>query len=212
MAGSIVVDILKETTNLVDSLGVKDLIQLGTKLTQQSIDAGVKVYAKKTEEKDSLIEIPEIYTSDYRLKLDDAKRWLEEDGLKVEGVVVQPDIAFKDCSDFEVIATNYKLGKKVKSGTRIILKYVTSEVIETSKKLFEDSEKKKLEAEREKAEKRKELAEATKQKSKEVITNIQHGFGGFVTNRKKDVGGIISNLTKKEKPNDVDETGGNNNS
>ena len=55
----------------------------------------------------------------------------------------------------EVIGTNFKLKQKVKPGTRIILKYVTAEVVEASRKLFEESEKLKAEKEQEKAEKNK---------------------------------------------------------
>ncbi len=147
--------------------GVQDLVQLGTSLTEQ---------------RQSMIAIPEIYSSDYRLKLEDARRILEEDGLKVEAVAAQPDIEYKDCANLEVVATNYKLGKKVKPGTRIIVRYVTTKVIKASQKLFEESERLKAEEEQKKAEaasekihKKAEKNEKTKLKLNATVGNIQRG-------------------------------------
>ena len=188
--------ILKDAADLVsDALGVKDLVQLGVYLTQQGIDAGSKAYTKRAEERSALVEVPELYSNDYRLKLDDARRWLEEDGLKVEAVVVQPDIAFKDCSDFEVVATNYELKQKVKPGTRIIVKYVTSEVIEASQRLYDEIESQKIEDNQRKAEQ----AAKKKENFDKTVTNVQHGISGVVTNAQKGIKGIFSNLPTKEK-------------
>ena len=183
--------VIKDTVALIDALGVKDLVELGTSLMQQGVD-----------ERKSLVEVPEVYAADYRLKLDDAKRWLEEDGLKVEAVVVQPDIAFKDCSDLEVVATNYTSKQKVKPGTRIVLKYVTSEVIDASRKLFEESEKKKVEEQAEKAKKKAEQNAKIKQNLGNAAAKIQHGADKAATNTKKGVTKIFSSVTKKESPKD----------
>ncbi|MCL2547252.1 MAG: hypothetical protein FWE06_08720 [Oscillospiraceae bacterium] len=119
-------------TKLIGAAGINDIVKLGLDLT-----------AKKVEERSTRIEVAEVYSSDYRLKLQDAKRWLEEDGLRVEPVVPQPDIAYKDCSEYEVVATNFKLKQKVAPGTRVILRYVTAEVIEASQKLFDEMENQK---------------------------------------------------------------------
>jgi len=181
-------EILKGVTELVDVLGVKDLVQLGASLTQQGIDAGSKAYAKRAEEKDALVEIAEVFSEDYRLKLDDAKRWLEEDGLRAEGVVVQPSIEYKDCSEFEVVASNYKLGNKVAPGTRIILKYVTAEVIKASQRLFEESEQEK----EKNSQKKTENAVKNKQALDKTITNVQSGFSNLVTSTKKGIKGLLS--------------------
>lgn len=198
-------NVIKETAGLVDVLGVKDIVQLGVSLTQQGIDAGAKAYAGKAEERKALVEIAEIYASDYRLKLEDAKRWLEEDGLRVEAVVVQPDIAYKDCSDLEVVATNYQLKQKVKPGTRIILKYVTSEVIEACQKLYDESERQKAEVEKQKAEKQAEKAKEkaeqdakNKQKLDEAVANVRSGFNHAVSSTQKGIEGVFSNFKKKE--------------
>ena len=175
-------------------IGVKDLIQLGASLTQQGINVGTKVYVKKAEENKALVEIPEIYSSDFRLKLKDAMDWLKEDGLNAAPVIVQPNIKFKDCSDLEIVGTNYKLGKKVKPGTRIILKYVTTDVIEDSRKLFDESERQKAEAKQKKAEQ----SAKNKQKLEQTVANAQQGLNDAVTNTKENIEGVLSNFTKKK--------------
>ena len=109
--------------------GVPDLIKLADKLLSQ---------------RDGTVEVPKVISDDFRLTLEQAESWLIQDGLTPRPVLVNPDIAYKDCSDREVVATNYKLGKKVKTGTPIILQYVTAEVIDASKKLYEESEKEKI--------------------------------------------------------------------
>lgn len=185
---------------LAEAVGVKDLVQLGVSLTQQGVDAGTKAYAIKAEQRKALVEMPEIYSSDYRLKLEDAKRWLEEDGLKPEAIIVQPDIAYKDCSDLEVVASNYKLKQKVKPGTRIILRYVTSEVIEASQKLFEESERQKAEVKQKKAEQ----TIKNKQNVDKAVANVQQGFNDAVANTQKGIEGLILNLPKKKRKNSKD--------
>lgn len=173
---------------LVKAGGVMALVELGTSLAQQGIDAGIKAHNRKSEEKETLVKIPEMYSSDFRLKLEDATRWLEEVGLKAVAVVVQPNIAYKDCSDLEVVATNYKLKQKVRPGTHVILKYVTSEVIEASQKLFDESERQKAE----KAKQKSERNAINKQKLDETVANVQHGFNDVLTNTQKGIEGLFS--------------------
>jgi len=168
-------------------------------LAKPYVDAAIKAYNRINEEKKTLIEVPEIYSSDYRLKLEDAKRWLEEDGFKVATVIAQPAIRFKDCSDLEIVYTNYKPKQKAKPGTRIILKYVTSEVIEASCRLFDESEKQKAEAKQKKAEKKAEQAIKKKQILDNAVANVQHGIGDAVTSAQKGIEGVFSNLPNKKK-------------
>ena len=200
--------IIKEISDLVDALGVKDIVQLGTSLTQKGVDAKTNAYIEKLEERKILVEVPELYSSNYRLKIDDAKRWLEEDGLKAEVVVVHPNIEYKNCFDLEVVATNYKLGEKVKPGTRIILKYVTSEVIKASQKLFDEyerqkaaTEQKKIENQEEKTEKKVEQNARNKQRLDETMANVQKKFNSVANNTKKGIAGISSKLKKNDNSN-----------
>jgi len=197
---------IKAVTDLIETVGVNDSVKLGVSMTRRGVDAGSKAVAKKSEERSTLVEVPEMYSSDYRLKLEDAKRWLEEDGFRPEAVVVQPNIIYKDCAEFEVVATNYKLGKKVKPGTRIILRYVTSEVIATSQEMFIESEKHKAETEREKAENQAVRAEIraghavkNKQNLDKTVATVQHGLNDAIASTQKGVKGLLSNISRKKK-------------
>jgi len=107
----------------------------------------------KAKEKNALDEVPEIYSPNYHLKLKAAKRWLKKAGFKVEPIIAQPNVALADCLDLEVVDTNIKPGQKVNPGTRIVVVYVTTKVIEDSRKLFMESQRQKAEIEQKKAEK-----------------------------------------------------------
>lgn len=189
--------IIKDVTGLVNALGVKELVQLGTSLTQQGVEAGAKAIAKKSEERGSLVEVAEVYSDSYHVDVEDAKRWLEEDGLRAETVLALPDIAYKDCRESEVVASNFKLGEKVKPGTRIILIYVTAEVIGASRLLFEEFEKLK-----------EEKAAKSKQSRDKAKESVQKGFNSVVATTQKGIGGLLSKIPKKEKsgPGDIDDT------
>ena len=197
--------ITKDAKRIAVTAGISGLVNLGLSLAEKGVDVGSKYYTKKAEEKDSLIKIPEVLSPDYRVNLNDAIRWLEEDGLKAESVVVKPDIAYKDYADMEVVATNYKLNKKVKPGTRIILKYVTAEVIKASKELFEESEKLRIVTEEEKqaqkekkAQKKVEQGIKNREKLDETVTTVKEGLNDVVANTQKGFSKVVSSLTKKE--------------
>ena len=178
----------KDVSDLVDSLGitggVSDLIKLGTSIVEASV-----------EEKNSLVSVAEIYGSDYRLKLDDATRWLEEDGLKVEPVIVQPNIEYKDCSEFEVVATNFELGAKVSPGTRIIVKYVTSEVIEISQQMYSEAKQAELEIEQDKINRKEARATKNKETLDKTVSGFKSGFGKIVNATKEGVSKIKNKET-----------------
>ena len=189
---------------LFDSVGA--LIQLGVSLTERGVDAGAMAIAKKVEERDAMVEVPVIYSSDYRLKLADATRWLEEDGFKVEAIIAQPDIEYKDCADLEVVASNYKLKQRVEPGTRIILRYVTSEVIEASQALFDEAERQKADTEQKKAEKQAKRAEKRADQAKRIKQNInkatdsvQSGFSKAVLKTQKGIDEIAQKRLDKRK-------------
>jgi len=176
---------IKSVISFAEAAGVTDLCQLGVSMAERAV-----------EERGTMVEVAEVHSSDYHLKLDEAKRWLEEDGLKTEAVIVKPDIAFKDCADMEVVGTNFKLGQKVKPGTRIIVKYVTADVIEASQKLYEEGEKQKAEEQQKKTEQ----AEKNKQKFDNAVSTVQDGLSSGITS----VGNLFSKKLKKSEDKDSD--------
>ena len=149
--------------------------------------------------------MPELYAEDYHVKLDEAKRWLEEDGFRAEAVVVKPNIIYKDCENYEVVGTNYSLKDKVAPGTRIILRYVTTEVIEASRRLFEEAEQAQAEAEQTKLEeqaaktaKRAEQAETVKQRIGDTASTAQRGIGIAATTVQSGAKSVFGKFTKSK--------------
>lgn len=195
---------------VIDAVGIKDLVQLGGTLTQQGIEAGTKARANRMEEKKSLVKIPDISHQDYEVSLDDAKRWLEEDGFRVEAVSVKPNAKYRECTENEVVATNYRRNQKVKRGERIILQYVTAETIAASRRLFEESErikheklqmKSEIKAQRKADQTRlkEEKSAVGKQKIDKVTGDVQQGLSDAVKNTQEGVKKIVSKVRRREK-------------
>lgn len=168
---------------MLEADAAKALVDIGASLLKRGAEAGIVNINEKIEDNKTLIEIPELYSKDFILTLEEATRWLEEDGLKVRSVVAKPDINYKDCKDTQVVDSNPKLKQKVKPGTRVILQYVTTEVIEDSKKLFNESEKLKAD----KADKKAAQAAKNKETLNEAVANV-----------KQSVENVISKISKKE--------------
>jgi hypothetical protein len=164
---------------------------------------GEKILTDKIEESKHLIEIPRIISSDGYVKLEEAKRYIESAGLKAGEAIAKENAALKDCSAFDVVGRSDKQKKRVPPGTRIILYYVTQEVIEKSKRLFIEAEKQKAEEKRKKIEQMESKANekiAQKEKNKQMIEgtfeDIKHGFVDAALIAQNRIKGIISNRKK----------------
>ena len=208
---------IKSVISFAEAAGVTDLCQLGVSMAERAV-----------EERGTMVEVAEIHASDYHLKLDDAIRWLEEDGLKTEAVIVKPDIAFKDCIDMEVVGANYKLGQKVKPGTRIIVKYVTVDVVKASRKIYREQEKTKAKEKQDKIDKIEKIkqekkdkveknkqekilkaennkqariakAEKNKEKREKTVATVQNGLSNTMSKTKNSIGGLFSKTPKNKK-------------
>lgn len=139
--------------------------------------------AAKLEERKKIIDISSIVSEKGYVKLDVAKKLLEESGLKVYEAVAKADGEFRDCSEFDVVYIDCKHKSKVPPGTLAGLYYVTAEVIEKSRQLHAEAERQKAEAEQMKTEKREEksrkrLARTVKLKQKRgaIAENIKRVF------------------------------------
>ena len=105
-----------------------------------------KEVADAVHERKAYVDIPPLYGKELSLEVEQAKAALEAVGLRAELVPVrQASAAYKDCFDLQVVCSTPRHKRKVKPGTLIFLQYVTTEVIEESKSIFEESEKQKLE-------------------------------------------------------------------
>ena len=99
-------------------------------------DVVVPTVITKLEPKD-LVEVPTICSKEIRQSLADVTKTLEERGLKITPIAVVKDPKYKDCFDGEVVGSNQKSNQKIPRGSYVEVYYVTSDIIEASKLLFE---------------------------------------------------------------------------
>jgi len=178
---------IKQASKDIDDIA-KALVVVGTAFVslEPVINTVAKTVKEKFEERKDLINIPELYSRDFPIKLERGIILLKECNLKVEPVAVRDaNIKYKDCFDLQIIGSKPKHKQKVKPGTIVFLKYVTSEVIEESKKLF-----------LEKTNKRSEQKEKNKRIVDGVITNVQRGAIDITTKIKNQIERVLVNHNK----------------
>lgn len=159
-------------------------------LVKPAIDA-VRDYADKTiEERKKLVSVPELYSKEYPLSVEQAVEILESCGLKatlVKMSTADANIQYRHCFDSQVIKSLPKSKTKVERGTAVLIKYITQEVIDESQQMFDISEKRKEEQHFEKSVKRTE-------KTKQVVS----GIIGTVQESTKKIPSAFHKSTKKE--------------
>lgn len=162
-------------------------------LVKPAIDA-VRDYADKTiEERKKLVSVPELYSKEYPLSVEQAVEILESCGLKatlVKMSTADVNIQYRNCFDSQVIKSLPKSKTKVERGTAVLIKYITQEVIDESQQMFDISKKRKEEQHFEKSIKRTERKEKTKQ--------VVSGIIGTVQENAKKIPSAFHKSTKKE--------------
>lgn len=162
-------------------------------LVKPAIDA-VRDYADKTiEERKKLVSVPELYSKEYPLSVEQAVEILESCGLKatlVKMSTADANIQYRNCFDSQVIKSLPKSKTKVERGTAVLIKYITQEVIDESQQMFDISKKRKEEQHFEKSIKRTERKEKTKQ--------VVSGIIGTVQENTKKIPSAFHKSTKKE--------------
>ena len=154
-------------------------------LVEPAINIAQDQINKIAEERNQLVEVPELYSKGFPLTIEQATKLLDGLGFKFELIKLSISDAkskYKDCFDLQVIETHPKAKQKVKPGSNILIKYITQEVIDESQKIFEEAVKQKI---------------ANKEKTKQTVTNA-------IDVAKKGVQKIPSVFTKRNKE-DADE-------
>lgn len=146
----------KPNGNIGGTLGlVAGIVGSVTPIAVELID---RIPKKETvSPSEEMISMPELCSKKFPLKMEEAKELLESRGLKTLAIEVRlrdAGVRYKDCFDFQVVGTDRKPNSKVKSGDTVIVQYVTQEVINESRLIFEKIEQEKADAKQVKAEKR----------------------------------------------------------
>lgn len=117
-------------------------------LVKPAIDA-VRTYADKViDDRKSLVSVPELYSKEYPLTVEQAVELLENCGLKatlVKMAITDAAAQYSGCFPSQVIKTRPRSKQKVERGSSVLVKYITQEVIDESKRMHEISEKHKIE-------------------------------------------------------------------
>lgn len=140
----------------------------------------IQDYASKTsEDRKRLVSVPELYSKEYPLSVEQAVELLDNCGLKstlVKTSIDDADVKYRKCFASQVISTKPKGKQKVEPGTMVLVKYITQEVIDESQKIFEELEAKKNEVALNKKNKHLEREQRTKQIVQEARSKVQKVF------------------------------------
>lgn len=154
----------KPNGNIGGTLGlVAGIVGAVTPLAVELIDR----IPKKEElgPSEELIFMPKLCSKKFPLKLDEAKELLESRGLKALSIEVRlrdACVKYKDCFELQVVGSDRKPNSKLKPGDTVIVQYVTQEVINESRRIFEEAEQQKAALKQERAVKRAEQMERAK--------------------------------------------------
>lgn len=140
----------------------------------------IQDYASKTmKEQKHLVSIPELYSKEYPLSAEQAVELLNNCGLKstlVKTSIDDANIKYRKCFASQVISTKPRGKQKVEPGTMVLVKYITQEVIDESKKIFEELKTRKNDATLRKKNKRLEWKQRTKQTVQDARSKVQKVF------------------------------------
>lgn len=177
----------KPNGNIGGTLGlVAGIVGAVTPLAVELIDR----IPKKEElgPSEELIFMPELCSKKFPLKLDEAKELLESRGLKALPIEVRlrdACVKYKDCFELQVVGSDRKPNSKLKPGDTVIVQYVTQEVIDESRRIFEEAEQQKTALKQERAVKRAEQMERAKAAAGDAAAKARAGVEKMIRRDKK---------------------------
>lgn len=177
----------KPNGNIGGTLGlVAGIVGAVTPLAVELIDR----IPKKEElgPSEELIFMPELCSKKFPLKLDEAKELLESRGLKALSIEVclrDACVKYKDCFELQVVGSDRKPNSKLKPGDTVIVQYVTQEVINESRRIFEEAEQQKAALKQERAVKRAEQMERAKAVAGDTAAKARAGVEKMIRRDKK---------------------------
>lgn len=149
---------------------------IADKAVNIAAEAAQNVLERKIETQSNLIEVPQICDNDFPLSLEQAVELLESYGFKVTAVKMQSqdaNVKYRQCFDSQVIASVPKAKQRISPNTRIMLKYITQDVIDESQRLYEAAEQRKNELAEARNIKHAEQKEKAKQLASDAVDILQ---------------------------------------
>lgn len=183
----------KPNGNIGGTLGfVAGIVGAVTPLAVELIDRIPK--KEELAPSEELIFMPELCSKKFPLKLDEAKELLDSRGLKALPIEVRfrdACVKYKDCFELQVVGSDRKPNSKLKPGDTVIVQYVTQEVIDESRRIFEETEQQKAALKQERAIKRAEQVECAKAVAGDTAAKARAGVEKIVhrdVKKKKELG------------------------
>ena len=177
----------KPNGNIGGTLGlVAGIVGAVTPLAVELIDRIPK--QEELGPSEELIFMPELCSKKFPLKLDEAKELLESRGLKALSIEVRlrdACVKYKDCFELQVVGSDRKPNSKLKPGDTVIVQYVTQEVINESRRIFEEAEQQKAALKQERAVKRAEQMERAKAVAGDTAAKARAGVEKMIRRDKK---------------------------
>lgn len=177
-------DAKKSNNNVGGTIGmVIGLVSAAAPIITAALDK-LPAKDKSTKASEPLAVVPDLYTKGFPLTLEQAKEKLSSEGFGViasEMTVSNAKPKYKDCIDTQVVDSRPRSGEKTKPGTTVIVRYVTQEVIDESRRLFTELETQKAELRAQKSASRQEKIEQTKQLAVDVVGKTKSGVEKIFT-------------------------------
>ena len=126
---------------LIDGLG-KAAVTIVVTTATTIVTKIVEQVEKKMEDRDKMVKVPELYSPGFPCTLDQVDTVLVSAGFHyVTTAETKPDAKYHDCIPMQVVSTNPSAHASVLPGSTIQVKYVTQDVIEESKIIFENQQR-----------------------------------------------------------------------
>lgn len=163
----------KPNGNIGGTLGlVAGIVGAVTPLAVELIDRIPK--KEELSPSEELIFMPELCSKKFPLK-----------ALPIEVRLRDACVKYKDCFELQVVGSDRKPNSKLKPGDTVIVQYVTQEVIDESRRIFEEAEKQKAALKQERAVKRAEQMERAKAVAGDTAAKARAGVEKMIRRDKK---------------------------
>lgn len=158
------------------------------------IGAISKIVEVVDNRKKGQVAVPDLCDKNYPLTLTQATELLSDIGLNVSPYPLMrkyANVKYKDGFDYQVVGTSPEKGKRVASGSPVVVRYLTKEVIEESVILFERSELEKTKLKEKKDEERSKKKDLTRHRIFEATEKTKARINKVIPHGGKDNGGTI---------------------
>lgn len=182
--------------------GIAGIVNAATPIVVKLIDRIPTKDNEEVEPSEELIFMPDLCSKKFPLNKDEAKELLENRGLKIlltEVRLREACAKYKDCFEFQVVGTDRKPNSKVKIGDTVIVQYVTQEVINESRLIFEKVEREKADAKQAKIERRAAQMEKIKTGTAKTMHKAAEAIGDGTVAVKDGVKKLITRDREKNK-------------